>query len=218
MGYFCSSVGRKHLMGVTGLAISLFALSHMLGNTLIFLGSDAYNRYGHALTSNKAFLYAAEIGLLVMFVVHVYLGIKLSIENKSARTQKYALPTNGAKKAEFASKTMVYQGLFLLAFIIYHLITFKYGPHYTTQVDGVEMRDLFQLIVEKFKDPAYVFGYVVSMGFVAIHLSHGFSSSFQSLGFNHPRYTPKIRKLSIAYALLIGIGFSAQPLYVYFVY
>ena len=218
MGYFSSSVGRKHLMGISGLAISLFSLTHMLGNMIIFLGSDAYNKYGHAITSNKLLLYTAEIGLVVMFGMHTYLGIKLSIENKAARKQKYALPTNGAKKAEFASKSMFYHGMVLLGFLIYHLITFKYGPEYMVNIDGVEVRDLFKLIVEKFHQTSYVVGYVTCMAFIGVHLSHGFNSSFQSLGFNHPRYRPKIRKLSIAFAILVGVGFASQPLYVYFVY
>lgn len=218
MRYFSSSVGRKQLMGISGLAISLFSLAHMLGNMSMFLGADAYNKYGHAITSNKLLLYTAEIGLVVMFGIHVYLGIKLSIENKAARKHKYAMPTNGVKKAEFASKSMKYHGMVLLGFLIYHLITFKYGPEYMVNIDGVEVRDLFKLIVEKFHQPAYVVGYVICMIFIGVHLSHGFNSSFQSLGFNHPRYKPKLRKLSIAFALLVAIGFAAQPLYVYFVY
>lgn len=213
MSYFKSSIGRKQIMGVAGLAFSLFTLTHMLGNTLIFKGSDAFNSYAHAIITNPL-LPVAEIGLVVIFLLHTVLGIWLSIENKAARKTKYALPTNGEKSAEFASKSMKYQGIVIFIFVVYHLATFKYGPHYTTTVNGVEMRDLYKLVFERFSEPLYAGFYIVCMGVLGMHLSHGFSSAFQTMGLNHPMYTPKIRILSILFSLLVAIGFAAQPLYV----
>ncbi|MES2856916.1 MAG: succinate dehydrogenase cytochrome b subunit [Bdellovibrionota bacterium] len=214
MGYFTSAIGRKQIMGVTGIAWSLFVLSHMAGNLLIFVGPDAYNKYSHALISNPL-LIVAELGLVVTLLLHVVNGVMLTLENRAARPQKYAMPTNGAKKARFQSKYMAFHGTLILVFIILHLITFKYGTHYTTVVDGVEMRDLHRLIMEVFQSPGYVFWYVICVIGVGLHLSHGFYSSFASLGVFHPRLSGAMSKLGYIYAFIVAAGFLAQPLYVF---
>lgn len=205
-------------MGLTGLIWSGFVLSHMLGNLLIFAGSDAYNKYSYALTSNPL-LYLAEAGLVVTLLAHVFYGLKLKFENVEARQTRYAMPTNGEKAARFQSKWMAFHGSLILVFIIYHLITFKYGPGveagYVTTVDGVQMRDLHRLIVDVFQSPAYVFGYVLCMIGVGFHLSHGFYSAFASLGFYHPKYSDWLSKLGYVYAVVVAAGFISQPLYVY---
>lgn len=202
-------------MGVTGLAWSLFVLSHMIGNMLIFVGPDAYNKYSHALITNPA-IYLAEAGLLLTLAFHVYDGIMLTMKNKWARPQKYAMPTNGKKAARFQSKWMIFHGSMILIFVILHLITFKYGTHYSTTVDGVEMRDLHKLVIEVFQSPGYVAWYVVCMILLGLHLSHGFYSAFASIGFYHPRYSPVLSKVGYLYAVIIALGFISQPVYVYF--
>ncbi|HVK59964.1 MAG TPA: succinate dehydrogenase cytochrome b subunit [Bdellovibrionales bacterium] len=216
MGYFSSAIGRKQIMGVTGLAWSLFVLSHMAGNLLIFVGPDAYNKYSHAIITNPL-LYVAEGGLVLTILLHIYNGLRLTFENRAARPTKYAMPTNGEKKARFQSKFMAFHGTLILVFLIYHLITFKYGTHYTTVVDGVEMRDLHRLIMEVFQSPIYVIWYVVCLIGLGLHLSHGFYSSFASLGIFHPRLNPWLSKFGYAYAAIVAAGFIAQPLYVFVV-
>ncbi len=218
MSFWTSSIGRKYLMGISGLIISGFVLAHMAGNMIILLGEQAYNSYSHTLISNLPLLYTTEIVLLVAFITHVTMGIWLTSENRRARKVKYVRGTHGDKKANFASKSMAYQGIVLLGFVIWHLITFKYGPYYTVVYDGVEMRDLFSLLVERFSEPAYVAGYFICMVVIGVHLSHGLSSSFQSLGWNHPKYSPRIRKISIAYGIIIALGFISQPLYIYLIH
>lgn len=218
MSFWTSSIGRKYLMGISGLIISGFVLAHMAGNLIILLGERAYNSYSHALVSNLPLLYGTEIVLLLAFLTHIFMGVWLTVENKRARKGSYVRGTHGEKAANFASKSMAYQGVVLLFFVIWHLITFKYGPYYTVIYDGVEMRDLFSLLVERFSDPVYVAGYFVCMVVIGVHLSHGVSSSLQSLGLNHPKYSPKIRKVSIAYGIIIALGFISQPLYIYFIH
>lgn len=213
-GFLSSSIGKKYTMGITGLGLSVFVLTHMLGNILLFVGPEAYNSYSHALTSNKG-IYLAELGLLVLFLAHMSFGLRLTIENKLARGNRFNLTTNNDKGVSFASKTMVYHGGVLFLFTIYHLITFKFGPHYDVSYNGVTMRDIHRLVVEVFQSPAYVIGYVICMMALWVHLHHGFQSAFQSLGFNHPRYLPTIKKIGYAYAALVGIGFALQPLYVF---
>lgn len=213
MSYLTSSIGRKQIMGFTGLAWSAFVLSHMLGNMLILVGPDAYNKYSHALISNP-FIYLAEGGLVLTLLTHVLTGLKLTFENRSARPEKYSMPTSGEKAARFQSKFMAFHGTLILVFIVLHLITFKYGAHYTTTVDGVEMRDLHRLVLEVFREPGYVIWYLICLVGVGLHLSHGFYSSFASLGFYHPRYSPMLAKFGYVYAVVIAAGFISQPLYV----
>ncbi len=205
-------------MGISGLVWTGFAAGHMLGNLTMFGGPEMYNSYGHAIVSNKPLLWGTEAILILALLTHVIMGILLTKQNRQAREQKYAMPTNGNKAAEFASKSMIYHGIALLGFIIWHLLTFKFGEHYEVTYDGVLMRDLFTLMVEKFNQPLYVVGYVLLMGTVGVHLSHGFSSSFQSLGFNHPKYSPMLRKASIAFASVVAVGFLSQPIYIYLVH
>ena len=212
--YLGSSIGKKKLVGLTGLAMSLFTLSHMAGNLLMFVGPDVYNSYGHALVSNPA-IYLAEAGLILFFVVHVALTIQLARANRRARPVGYAGSASGVKKTSFAAKTAILSGAVLLAFVVLHLQTFKFGEVYTTSVNGVEMRDLYRLVVEKFQQPGYVAWYLLSLAILGMHLSHGFKASFQSLGAfasNHPFLT----RLGWAFALLVAGGFITQPLAVYF--
>ncbi|MEN9723748.1 MAG: hypothetical protein RJB38_1734, partial [Pseudomonadota bacterium] len=177
--YLGSSIGKKKLVGLTGLAISFFTLAHMAGNLLLFVGPDAYNLYSHKLVSNPA-IYVAEAGLVAFFLIHIGLTIQLTMANRAARPVGYAHSGMGVKKTSFAAKTAILSGLLLLSFVVLHLITFKYGPVYTTMVDGVEMRDIYTLVVEKFQQPGYVAWYFLSLVILGLHLSHGVKASFQS--------------------------------------
>ena len=214
MKFFCSSIGRKQLMSITGLVWLGFVLTHMLGNLLIFAGPDAYNYYGHAIISNPI-LPIAEALLVLTLGIHIFTGVKLTVENKAARSQKYAMPSNGEKAARFQSRFMIFHGSILLVFIILHLITFKYGPHYMTHVKGVEMRDLHKLVVEVFQNPIYVGWYVVAMLSLGLHLSHGLFSSLASAGLYNPKFAPAISVIGYIYAAGVSIGFLSQPVYVY---
>lgn len=216
MNYFSSTIGRKQMVGVAGLGLSLFVLTHMAGNMLIFVGEEAYNKYAHALTSNPL-IYVAEAGLISIFLIHLVLAILLTWKNKEAKETKYAVSPK-KNTASFASKTMWAQGIIILGFIILHLITFKYGTMYEATYDGVIMRDLFKLMVEVFSSPIYVFSYFAVLLLLGMHLSHGLASSFQTLGLNGEKYDAKIKCISHGYALLVTIGFISQPFYVFFIH
>lgn len=210
----CSSIQKKMIMGVCGAIWAGFVFAHMAGNMLILVSAELYNRYGHAIVSNKPLLYAAETLLVGALLVHAGVGILLAIENRRAKPQKYAVAAVGEKRASLASRTMAFQGSILLFFIIYHLITFKYGTEYLVSYNGVEMRDLHKLVVEVFQQPIYVVGYSVCLLLLGWHLSHGVSSIFQTLGLNHPKYHQKIKWAGCIYALVVAAGFISQPLYV----
>lgn len=210
-----TSIAKKFFMGLTGLGLSLFVLSHMIGNLLILVSPEAYNRYGHALISNPA-IYLAEAGLVFLFLYHSVAGIKLAIQNRKARPGRYAVSASGPKAASLSSKSMAYSGSLILVFLILHIATFKYGTHYSATYNGVEMRDLHRLVVEVFQSPGYIAWYLLCLVLLGVHLSHGFASTFQSMGLYHVRYQPLIKKAGWAYAILVTAGFIVQPLYVYF--
>lgn len=212
--YFSSSIGKKQVMALTGLGLSGFTVSHLLGNFLIYVGPEAFNLYGHKLTTNPA-IYIAEAGLSLLFLVHMGLAIRLTIENHSARPQKYYMKTKTGRGATFASSTMVYTGMIMLAFIISHLLHFKFGAVYKATYNGVEMRDLHRLVMETFTNPGYVIWYIISMIAIGIHLSHGIQSTFQSFGMNHPKYTPLIEKIGTAIAIFVAVGFSSIPIWAF---
>ena len=216
-GWLGATVGRKQLIGLTGLGLCGFLLMHMLGNLLILVGPQAYNEYSYKLISNPL-IYVAEVGLVALFLGHLVFASAISIKNVAARDSRYAVMSNGPKGTSMIQRTLWPQGLLILVFVILHLITFKYGTHYTVNYGGVEMRDLHKLVIEVFQQPLYVAWYLVALVVLGLHVSHGLGSSFQSLGIHHPRYQCAIRCMSLTYAFVVILGFLSQPLYVYFVY
>jgi len=213
--FLTSSVGQKFLVAITGLGLSGFVLTHMLGNLLLFVGPDAYNLYGHKLTSTPL-IYIAEAGLIVLFLTHLGLTLKLQLANRASRPiAPSELPSSCVKRASFASRTMALSGLMILAFAILHLVTFKYGTYYETTVDGVVMRDLYRLVAEEFQKEWYTGFYLICMVILFTHLSHGFTAAFQSLGLGSSR-NHWLKRAGWAFALIVGGGFFSQPLYMYF--
>ncbi len=215
LDFLKSTVGKKYIMGLTGLIWMGFVLTHMAGNMLIFVDGDTYNSYGHAIVSNKILLYSAESVLLLALITHVTTAILLTLKNRSARDSRYAMKASGEKSARFASRTMAVQGSAVLAFIILHLITFKYGTYYETTVHGVVMRDLNKLVFEVFRQPGYVAWYIVSLVLLLFHLSHGAASVFQSFGILERKMQSGIKKLAWGYAIVVVSGFLSQPIYAY---
>jgi len=207
--FLTSPVGRKILMALTGLLLSLFLVTHLTGNLLIFVGADAFNGYSHALTSNPL-IYVAEAGLLLLFVAHFASGILMYRKNQLARPVPYDMKeaAGAPSNKTLASTTMIFSGLFLLVFVPLHLKTFKFGAYYET-VGAEPIRDLYRLTVEIFQNPLYVLFYIVSMVIVGFHLYHGVGSAFQSLGIDY-------RKGPLAFgrgfAVVIAGGFLIVPI------
>lgn len=216
LDFLKSTVGRKYLMGLTGLVWMGFILTHMAANMLILFDADGYNAYSHALVSNKPLLYTAEGGLVLTLLIHIFCAITLTIQNRSARGSRYAMSPNGAKAGSLGSKYMAVQGSAILAFIISHLATFKYGTIYETTVNGVQMRDLHRLVLEVFQSPGYVIWYIVALLLLLFHVRHGVTSVFQSFGVLERKMQSGIQKLSWGYAIIVVAGFLSQPLYVFF--
>jgi len=213
--FLTSTVGMKFIMGASGLIWVGFVMAHMLGNLLLFVGAEAYNSYSHALTSGNI-IYLAEGALLFSLCSHVLMGLRLTIKNKIAKGSRYHVQATGEKKTTWASRTMILHGTIILFFIVYHLITFKFGTYYTVNVHGTEMRDIYRLVVEVFSQPGFVVGYSICVLLLTAHLSHGVISLFQSFGIKNRAHDKKIKLLGLIYAFIVGGGFLAQPIYVYF--
>ncbi len=218
-----SSIGKKVVTGITGLGLTLFVLVHMSGN-LSYFSSDpnAYNSYAHFLTSLGALFYAVEIGLLAFFAFHVVTGVNIFVRKLRARDVDYRVyrSAGGPSRQTLSSRTMIVTGLILLVFLVFHLLSFKYGPGieqgYVVTVEGEQIRDLKRLLEDKFQHPLYAFGYPAVMLLLGFHLRHGVWSAFQSLGATNPRLTPVIYTLGGLLGALIALGFLVLPLWIYF--
>ena len=213
--YMRTSVVRKQVTAVTGLLLSGFLITHLAGNFLIFVSADAFNKYAHTLTSNPA-IYLAETVLAILFLGHIAMAMSLSMQNKKARPSNYYMFQPTGRGATFASRTMLYTGVIVGVFLVWHITGLKFGTYYETSVDGVVMRDLHRLVIEYFQNFLNVVGYIIGMISIGIHLSHGFWSAFQSLGINHPKYNRLLKIKANALGLIIAVGFSSFPLYIFF--
>ncbi len=209
--YMSSHVGRKVVMGLSGLLLIGFLITHVAANMLVFAGDGgkAFNTYSHTLTSNPL-IYIAEFGLLALFVGHLVNGIIITLRNKAARSQGYAFPASAGRtsRKSAASRTMIITGILVLVFVPLHIWMFKFGE--AASKDG--MADLYSLVASKFSNIGMVAWYMISMVVVGFHLWHGFGSGFESLGV---RYRAPLRRFGQALAVLISGGFFIIPILMY---
>ena len=213
--YFSSSVGTKLLIGITGLLLFAYMVLHLAGNALIFAGPELFNEYSHKLISNPLIV-PIEIGLLLVFVVHIYKAVRMFLANRAARPvpyQKKAYAGHTSRKS-LSSSTMIATGLIALLFVIVHVKQFKFGSYYQT-VAQADVRDLYRTEIEVFQQPLWVVFYVIGTIVVGLHLRHGIASGFQSIGFDHPLYTRRLTTWAIVLAILIGGGLGLIPIWVY---
>ncbi|MFM8979709.1 MAG: succinate dehydrogenase cytochrome b subunit [Planctomycetia bacterium] len=207
---FKTTIGAKTLMALTGLALLGFVLVHMLGNLQIFLGRDALNGYAAQLQSLGGLLWVARGGLLAVLVVHVAMAIRLTRANRMARPVAYV--SAQPQVTCYAARTMLMSGLIVLAFAAYHLLHFTLGvthpQHHalTTVLGGKTVHDVYSMVVLGFREVPVALGYLVAQALLALHLSHGASSLFQSLGVTHPTLKALQSRAGPALALLIFAG------------
>lgn len=198
-----SSVARKFIMGVTGLLLIGFLLTHLAGNLQLYLGKEAFNAYSHFLHSIHGFV-MVELGLAAIFLIHIWMAISLTMENRKARPIGYA---KRVEQVTLSSRIMPYTGLVVLVFLVVHIITVRFGD-IEGHVDGV-----FGVVKDVLSNPLMAVLYLAGVIFLAPHLRHGIHSSVRSLGLSNPRYLTALTHLSTLVAAVLTVGFASMPLW-----
>jgi succinate dehydrogenase / fumarate reductase cytochrome b subunit len=208
---FRTTLGAKYVMALTGLGLIGFILAHMAGNLLIYAGPPVLNGYSEGLHAHPTFLWSARAGLLFIFLLHLALAFRLWELNRAARPVRYVY--EDTVEANWASRHMMLTGLVLLVFIIFHLAHFTFG---VVDPSHFKAGDVYANDLNAFRNPYLSVAYVIAQVFLCLHLWHGGSSWFQSLGLNHPQYNKVIRSVGPVLAVVVLIGNCSIPLAVLF--
>jgi succinate dehydrogenase / fumarate reductase, cytochrome b subunit len=209
---FKSSLGKKYLMAVSGLALYGFVVTHLLGNLQIFLGPDAINDYAKMLRGMPAALWLARLFLVAMAGLHIWAAVRLALENRAARPVPYV--KKDFVRASYASRTMVWSGVIVAAYVVYHILHFTVGvaqPSIFHLKDPAGRYDIYSMMVLGFQNPWVSGVYVFSLFLLCLHMSHGFSSLFQSLGLNNGKSLPVLGRLGQVLAWSIFAGYASIP-------
>lgn len=211
--FYHSSIGKKIIVAITGVILILFVIGHLLGNLQIFLGPEWINSYSQHLRDLGPLLWLIRIILLATVLAHIYLTILLAIENRRARPEAYV--DRNYVKASWASRHMVVSGVVVLAFIIFHLLHFtarKFNPQFPLlQLDPLNRYDVYSMMVYGFRNVYVSIFYIVGLFLLTLHLTHGSSSFFQSLGLNNQKLTPRLAVVGRIFAWLLFVGYTSIP-------
>jgi len=220
--FLSSSIGQKYIMSLTGLFLMFFLIVHLVGNLQLLSddGGESFNTYAYFMTHNPL-IKTISYSLYAFILIHAIQGILLWRQNRAARGEvKYAV--HHTRAAERPSRNMAWLGIVIFVFLAIHMYQFwwqmKMGvlPPVIVEAYDDPVQNLYAPVAAAFKSLYYVLFYVVCMSVIALHLWHGFWSSFQTLGINHPRYTPLIKGIGYLYAIGIPIGFAMIPVIFYF--
>lgn len=222
--FLTSSIGQKLVMSLTGLFLITFLLVHLAGNFQLLAGDggEAFNVYAKFMTTNPVIKFTSY-GLYAGILLHAVQGILLWAKNRKARgNAKYAVKATRTAKGVTgsAAKQMALLGTLIFAFLLLHMGDFWWAMK-TDQVsmatyDGEQYQNLFEKVYASFKQPWIIVAYMIGLFALTFHLKHGFWSAFQTLGFNHPKYTPFIKSVGLLISIVIPGAFAAIPLYMYF--
>lgn len=222
-GFSKSSIGRKVLMALSGFFLLVFLLQHFVINLLSVISADAFNEVSFFMGTNPLIQYLMQPVLLFGVLFHLITGITLELKNKAARPIKYAVNTANVNSS-WMSRNMAITGMMIMLFLALHFYDFWIPEIKTKFIEGNmtglnangELR-FYEELLHKFTDPIRVGIYVLSFVFLSLHLMHGFQSAFQSVGFNHNKYTPTIKKLGTLYAIAIPVGYIFIALFHHFI-
>lgn len=208
-----SSVGTKYLMAITGLLLLLFVTAHMIGNLQVFAGPEIINAYAEMMQGLGPWLWIMRAGLLVVLLVHVRCAVKLTQDAQRARPVPYA--RHEAIRATYQSRTMLMSGMIILAFVVFHILHFTTGNIHADLYEAGHAGEgihLHYIFVTSFQNTWTMIAYVVAMGLLGLHLAHGVSSLFQSMGWVRPKYREFIRLTGLGVTAVIVIGNISMPL------
>ena len=210
-----SSIGKKFVMGVTGICLLLFLIIHLVNNLTLYAGPETFNTVVKNLDSIKPLVRVIEVILLLIFIFHIYEGVRLWYQNKKARPVGYKV-NSSSENSDIYSRTMIWSGSIVFIFLVIHLRTFWVSFNLGNPL--AEMHNYYQIVVEAFKSPVYSGLYIVAMILLGFHLNHGFQSAFQTFGWNNKKYFPLVEKLGLIYTLIMVICFASIPVYFLFFY
>lgn len=202
---FKTSIGKKLIMALSGWGFILFLTIHLCGNLTFYGGRDFFNAYVDSLHQFELLITVSEFILLTLAHLHILTGVLLFIKNLQARPKRYVSNKWGGGRT-IASAIMPYTGMFIFIFLFFHLLDFHYADK--------TYQTVYHIVTQTFENPLYTVFYLFSMAVVALHVSHGFWSLFQTLGVNHYKYMPFIRFMGIFISIIFGIGFGSLPLYI----
>lgn len=207
-------IGRKIIMALTGLALSLYVVMHLLGNMAFFSGPPGMNAYAYMLRSFGPLLWFVRLSMAIALVLHMVFGIQLSLENRTARPQRYIVSNN--LSATFAGKHMIWTGSLIALYLGYHLLHFTVqviSPEFAAgrNIDPLGRPDVFGMVLENFRHSTISLGYILAMAAIGLHLSHGLQSMLQTLGLTNERILPVIIKIGVSVALILFLGYASIP-------
>jgi succinate dehydrogenase / fumarate reductase cytochrome b subunit len=198
-------------MAITGLLMVLFVVGHLLGNLSIFAGPDGINAYADKLHALGPVVWTTRIVMGIAVILHTVLAIQITMENSAAKPDKYAV--SRSLRATFASKTMIWTGVILGAFVVYHLLhfTFRVTPNLVLQEDAANRFDVFAMVTNSFRSASIVLLYVIAMISLFLHLTHGIQSTFQTLGLSNGKLLPQYGLAGKVLSGIFLIGYGAIP-------
>jgi succinate dehydrogenase / fumarate reductase cytochrome b subunit len=213
--FWRSSIGKKWLVALSGLALIGFAIAHLAGNLQMFSGPQRINAYAEFLHANQGALWIARIGLLGAFALHIFATLSLVAANRAARPDRYQLPRH--VQAKLSTRTMALSGLTVLSFVVFHLL------HYTLRVTDSRFKptseggllesagDVYRMVILGFQSPIVSGFYILSVGLLSLHLSHGIRSLFQTLGADSRKVSPAIEKMAWLVSAALFLGYASIP-------
>jgi len=212
MKFRVPSIVKKQIIALTGFLLSGFVAAHLLGNVMMFFGPEAYNGYAKKLMSLGPILYLMEAGLVAVLLIHIGFTMAMVLENKKARPIAYK-KNPSSRKRSIATRIMPYTGILIFAFVILHLLDFKFNNHYGTVAGKIE-EGLYARVYEAFTDPLHSLLYMIAICAVSFHLVHAIQSMFQTFGLSSSKSHPYIVKISISIGVIIAVTFCSLPIYV----
>lgn len=204
--FYNASIGKKTVMAVTGVILFAFVVVHMAGNLQVFLGRSEFDAYGRLLRTEPALLWLARFVLLASVVLHIVASVQLSLLNKKSRPVGYQ--RRDAIASSYASRTMMWSGPIVGAFIVYHILHFTVGTLHPSFQEG----HVYDNVIAGFRVVPVSISYIVAMILLGLHLNHGAWSMFQSLGVGNPRYSMALKRFANIASILIVLGFISIPL------
>jgi succinate dehydrogenase / fumarate reductase cytochrome b subunit len=208
-----SSIGLKMIVAVTGAILALFVVGHMVGNLQVFLGPEVFNAYGEKLRAIPVLLWIVRAVVAASALLHVTVTIMLALGNNAARPVGY--DKKQSVRASLASRTMVWGGLLLAAFVFYHLAHYTWrltNPEYQSLLDAHGRPDIYAMVVAGFKNALISISYIIAMILLGFHLSHGIASMFQTVGWATTKTLPRFERAAVVIAIVLVLGYISIPI------